>query len=76
MITSVQNPTVKFVRRLQMEKRFRRRENAFVVEGTRWLNELVALSHTLQFVFYTEAWQQNADHVDILQQVQVLQVLH
>lgn len=71
MITSVQNPNVKYIRRLQMEKRFRRRENEFVVEGSRWLNELVTLSHPLHFVFYTEAWQQNADHFDILQQVLV-----
>jgi len=70
MIISTQNPKVKFVRRLQAEKRFRRREAAFVVEGTRWLNELVNQAHPLQIVFYTEDWLQNANHADILQQVQ------
>ena len=71
MITSVQNPSVKFVRRLQAEKRFRRREAAFVVEGTRWLTELIKQTQPLQFVFYTDDWQKNADHLSILQQVQV-----
>jgi TrmH family RNA methyltransferase len=70
MITSVQNPSVKFVRRLQAEKRFRRREAAFVVEGTRWLTELTKQMQLLQFVFYTDDWQKNADHLTILQQVQ------
>ncbi|MCZ7668374.1 MAG: hypothetical protein M5U34_14875 [Chloroflexi bacterium] len=51
MITSVQNPRVKYVRRLQAEKRFRQRENSFVVEGTRWLKELVRQGRPLQFVF-------------------------
>jgi TrmH family RNA methyltransferase len=72
MITSVQNPSVKFVRRLQAEKRFRRREAAFVVEGTRWLQELVGQAHPLQFVFYTDDWRQQANHQAILQQLQPL----
>ncbi|MBE2223259.1 MAG: RNA methyltransferase [Anaerolineae bacterium] len=71
MISSIQNPTVKFVRRLQAEKRFRRREAAFVVEGTRWLQELINQAHPLQFVFYTDDWQKNNNHLDILQQVTV-----
>ncbi len=70
MITSVQNPTIKFIRRLQAEKRFRRRETAFVVEGTRWLQELIDLAHPLQFVFYTDDWLQQANHQAILQQLQ------
>lgn len=71
MISSLQNPKVKYIRRLQAEKRFRRREAAFVVEGTRWLKELVSLAHPVQSVFYTNDWLHNADHIDILQQVQV-----
>ncbi|PIE82218.1 MAG: rRNA methyltransferase [Chloroflexi bacterium] len=70
MITSIQNPKVKFVRRLQAEKRFRHREAAFVVEGTRWLHELIKQAHLMQLVFVTEAWQKQADNQDILQQVQ------
>jgi TrmH family RNA methyltransferase len=70
MITSVQNSKVKFVRRLQADKRFRQRETAFVVEGTRWLKELVRQVHSLQFVFYTDNWLQSANHNSILQQVQ------
>jgi RNA methyltransferase, TrmH family len=70
MISSVQNPKVKYVRRLQADKRFRRREAAFVVEGTRWLTELVDLAHPLQSVLYTNEWLNSATHADILQQVQ------
>ncbi len=70
MITSVQNPKVKFVRRLQAEKRFRHREAAFVVEGTRWCHELIQRAHLLQLVFVSEAWQKLSDNQDILQQVQ------
>lgn len=69
MISSVQNPKVKYVRRLQAEKRFRRREATFVIEGTRWLTELVDLAHPLQAVFYTNEWLNNANHAEILQQV-------
>lgn len=70
MISSVQNPKVKYIRRLQAEKRFRRREAAFVVEGTRWLTELVDLAHPLQSVLYTNEWLNSANHADILQQIQ------
>ncbi|MFO7684021.1 MAG: RNA methyltransferase [Chloroflexota bacterium] len=41
-----------------------------MVEGSRWLKELVSHGHPLQFVFYTEAWRQSANHANILQQVQ------
>ena len=42
MITSRSNAQVKYVRRLLAERRFRYEEEAFVVEGTRWMRELAA----------------------------------
>lgn len=56
MITSAANPKVKYVRRLQADRRFRQREKAFVIEGTRWLRELVQFYRQPHLVFYTEAW--------------------
>jgi TrmH family RNA methyltransferase len=56
MITSTANPKVKYVRRLLADRRFREREQAFVVEGTRWLDELVQAGHQPGLVFVTEAW--------------------
>ena len=69
MISGLQNRKVNFARRLQAEKRCRQREAAFVVEGTRWLKELVEQTHPVQLVFYTKDWQQQTNHQDILQQL-------
>jgi TrmH family RNA methyltransferase len=56
MISSTSNSKVKYVRRLQQDRRFREREQAFVVEGTRWLDEVSGTGRTPQLVFYTESW--------------------
>lgn len=56
MITSRANPKIKRVRKLQKERRFRHRESAFVVEGRRWLDELVRHSVKPEILFYTEEW--------------------
>ena len=56
MITSTANPQVKYVRRLQAERRFRARERAYVVEGARWMRELVAAQLTPRALFATTAW--------------------
>jgi TrmH family RNA methyltransferase len=56
MITSNSNPRVKYVRRLQGERRFREREKQFVVEGTRWLAELANAGIAPTLVFATESW--------------------
>ncbi|MBK8988885.1 MAG: RNA methyltransferase [Chloroflexi bacterium] len=69
MISSSKNDKVKYVARLQAERRFRWREQAFVVEGTRWLSELTISDAPLQIVFYTEDWFRSPDHVVILQQL-------
>lgn len=69
MISSQTNPKIKIVRRLQAEKRFRERERAFVVEGTRWLAEVVHFGIRPHFVLYTESWLNHASNRPLLQQV-------
>ncbi|UCG24412.1 MAG: RNA methyltransferase [Chloroflexota bacterium] len=56
MITSSQNPKVKHVRRLLVDRRYRQREKAFVVEGTRWMAEAVASGRQPELVLATERW--------------------
>ena len=46
MITSDRNPSIKYVKRLLLSRRFRQNENAYVVEGDRWLDEII--QHGLQ----------------------------
>ncbi len=69
MISSLANAKIKYVRRLQAEKRFRTRERAFVIEGTRWVSDLVQLARTPDLVFYTEAWLNTAVNTHILHQL-------
>ncbi|GAB4271916.1 MAG: RNA methyltransferase [Candidatus Promineifilaceae bacterium] len=69
MITSPTNAKVKYVRRLQSDRRFRMRENCFVVEGSRWLGDLAAMSHPCQLVLYTHSWRETEGNNDILQQL-------
>lgn len=69
MITSLSNARVKFVRRLQSDRRFRNREKQYVVEGTRWLTELVTTARPPELLFYTEHWLETAVHTHILQQL-------
>jgi TrmH family RNA methyltransferase len=69
MITSLQNPKIKLVKRLLNERRVRQREKAFVVESTRWLQELVNREHVPHFVLATETWLQQDTHADLVAQV-------
>ncbi len=71
MITSSTNSKIKYVRRLQAEKRFRYRENAFVVEGTRWISDLVQLGLPPQMLFTTADWAANGDNTALLEQLPV-----
>ena len=56
MITSLANPQVKYVRRLQSDRRFRANERAFVVEGTRWMRDLAAARAVPRALYATAAW--------------------
>ena len=67
MITSTVNAKIKYVRRLLSDRRFRRREGAFVIEGTRWLAELVLFKERLQLVLVTEQWRQHDDNRHLLE---------
>lgn len=66
MITSRSNTQVKYVRRLLAERRFRHDEAAFVVEGTRWLRELVAAGVTPRALYATPAWAAGAEEQALL----------
>jgi TrmH family RNA methyltransferase len=54
MITSVQNPKVKYVHALQTYRRFRKEQNAFVVEGIRLVEEAWSANWEASLVFFTE----------------------
>ncbi len=71
MISSLSNPKVKYVRRLQSERRFRNREQVFVIEGTRWFTEIDDEAIVPKMVFFTEQWAALPGHIDILQQLNV-----
>jgi TrmH family RNA methyltransferase len=68
MITSPANARVKWVRRLQSDRRTRIRERLFVVEGRRWASELVRQQTPTRMIFYTESWL--SSHSEILQQLE------
>lgn len=69
MITSSTNNKVKYVKRLQEERRFRQREGVYIIEGTRWLNELVQLEREPLDIFYTTAWLEKLENRVILDQL-------
>ena len=52
MITSPQNPKLKLIRALQGRAKARRKENAFLVEGVRLLEEAVAAKWQIRFLLY------------------------
>ena len=57
MITSRKNDRVKYIRTLQARRRARQREQHFVFEGVRLVEESVRAGVSPTFVFYTEAAQ-------------------
>lgn len=57
MLTSLQNPLVKFFRQLHQAKA-RRSQAQFLLEGTHLLQEALATGYPLDIVCYTPAWQQ------------------
>lgn len=69
MIISTQNPKAKRIRRLLNDRRFRHREGAYVVEGTRWLSEIVASETRPEFVLATASWLATAPNRDLAQKL-------
>ncbi len=56
MLTSLQNPLVKQLRKLQHAKE-RHRQQQFLLEGTHLLQEALAVGYPLQTVCHTDSWQ-------------------
>lgn len=67
MLTSLQNPLIKQLRKLHRTKE-RREQQVFLLEGTHLIEEACALDIPLITVCYTEAWQ--GQHPDLWQQLQ------
>jgi TrmH family RNA methyltransferase len=57
MLTSLQNPLVKSIRKLH-QARARRSQGQFLLEGTHLIQEALATNYPLQVVCYTPAWEQ------------------
>ena len=58
MITSKSNQKIKWVRRIQADRRFRHKEGCFVIEGLHWLKDLVQLEYFPVLSIATESWLQ------------------
>ncbi|MCY6490172.1 TrmH family RNA methyltransferase [Leptolyngbya sp. GGD] len=67
MLTSLQNPLVKQLRKLHRAKE-RREQQLFLLEGTHLIEEACAVGVALNTVCYTEHWQQN--HESLWQKIQ------
>lgn len=62
MLTSLQNPLVKSIRKLHQAKA-RRSQGQFLLEGTHLIQEALAADYPLQIACYTPEWQQQ--HPDL-----------
>lgn len=67
MITSLTNNRVKLVRGLQSHRRIRHREQRLVVEGTRLVEEAMALGDKPDFVLHTGAWVESSGGAVLLE---------
>lgn len=65
MISSTSNTKVKYVHRLQRDRRFRYLENTYVVEGSRWLTELAQFSIDPKLILATKEWLQEPDNANL-----------
>jgi len=55
MITSIHNPKVQWVRKLQAQAKDRRQDESFVVEGVRLVEEALNANWEIRLVLYSEA---------------------
>ena len=62
MLTSLQNPLVKFIRKLHQAKT-RRSQQQFLLEGTHLIQEALATDYPLDIVCYTSEWAENHGHI-------------
>src|SRR5512143_3696693 len=63
MITSVHNPKVQAVRKLQAQARARREEQAFVVEGVRLAEEALQAGWPAKQVFFSDKLDERGKNV-------------
>jgi TrmH family RNA methyltransferase len=75
MITSVTNPKIKYVKRLQNDRGFREAERAFVAEGTRLVAELVQFQVEPALLLATEDWLASAEGQSLLAEPGLSRVL-
>lgn len=66
VISSTSNNKVKHVRRLQRDRRFRQAQQEFVVEGTRWLQEIARSSRKPRWTFFTAEWHSAPQEAQLL----------
>lgn len=67
MLTSLQNPLVKQLRKLHRAKE-RREQQLFLLEGTHLIEEAAAIDLSFVTVCHTEAWQQS--HLELWERIQ------
>jgi RNA methyltransferase, TrmH family len=58
ILTSIQNPLIKQVRKLHRAKE-RQKQNLLLIEGTNLVEAACQADYKLDIIFYTERWQQN-----------------
>ena len=73
MLTSLQNPLVKEIRKLHQAK-YRRQQQRFLLEGTHLVQEALAVTYPLDTVCYTPLWQQRHGDLARLLDLQARQV--
>lgn len=73
MISSLSNTKVKRVRRLQTERRFRRRERQYVIEGMRWIMDAIDRHVPLVELYVTAVFQ--SQHTALLEQLSITPTL-
>jgi TrmH family RNA methyltransferase len=59
MITSINNPRVKLLRRLQNHRGIREKEGVFIIEGTRLISEAISAQAPIRMAFHTDHLDEN-----------------
>lgn len=76
MITSSQNDKIKYVRKLQSQKRARQQHRRFVFEGVRLVEEVVRAAVAPDFVLYTESFAEDPRGKALLVTLEALAPCH
>jgi TrmH family RNA methyltransferase len=69
MIASSSNSKIKYIDRLQQSRKFRHQEQAYVVEGTRWIAEVIRAGIRPKLLLATSGWFQEPDILKLHQQL-------